>query len=339
MQKNGNTKIKETKGDLYWTLNLQPNYNENGTRFIYKLVTKLLTNGTALIIINKKAKTNFLYIADKYDASNDILHGKTFKNITISDDEGNSLQLEKVYDQNNSIYYSLKNDKLTKASKNFKINIAKILKATEKSFIRANTAKWRLKNPGNQPTMIDAETKQPISYEQYTRKITEGLLSDEEAIIMLSEMFELINLNKDNNKKLDDFETMFIKTGNTVAQKWSIPLDIFFCFFTEKSTSNNDFITFAVSTYLELLKDGFNVSLVGKESFLKGEYIKINTTNITHKDVLDCGTGIDKLTANRFSRNEINKLLKLPEIDEDWADRHYITKNYQNMEGGAKSEE
>ena len=334
-----NEKIKETKGDLYWTLNLQPNYNENGTRFIYKLVTKLLTNGTALIIINKKAKTNFLYIADKYDASNDILHGKTFKNITISDDEGNSLQLEKVYDQNNSIYYSLKNDKLTKASKNFKINIAKILKATEKSFIRANTAKWRLKNPGNQPTMIDAETKQPISYEQYTRKITEGLLSDEEAIIMLSEMFELINLNKDNNKKLDDFETKKKKTGNTVAQKWSIPLDIFWGNKTEKSTSNNDFITFAVSTYLELLKDGFNVSLVGKESFLKGEYIKINTTNITHKDVLDCGTGIDKLTANRFSRNEINKLLKLPEIDEDWADRHYITKNYQNMEGGAKSEE
>ena len=115
--------------------------------------------------------------------------------------------------------------------------------------------------------------------------------------------------------------------------KWTTYIKyIFFVNKTEKSTSNNDFITFAVSTYLELLKDGFNVSLVGKESFLKGEYIKINTTNITHKDVLDCGTGIDKLTANRFSRNEINKLLKLPEIDEDWADRHYITKNYQNME-------
>ena len=32
-------KIKENKGDLYWTLNLQPNYNEYGTKFIYKLVT------------------------------------------------------------------------------------------------------------------------------------------------------------------------------------------------------------------------------------------------------------------------------------------------------------
>lgn len=108
---------------------------------------------------------------------------------------------------------------------------------------------------------------------------------------------------------------------------------------TEKSTGNSDFITFAVDLYFELLEDGLNISLVGKEDFLKGEYAKFNRTNITHKDVLDCGTGIDKLTANRFSRNEINKLLKLPQIDEDWANEHSLTKNYGEVKGGAKGDE
>ena len=68
-----NNKIVENRGELYWTLNLQPNYNENGTRFMYKLATKLLTKGNALVIINKKAKNNLLYVADTYEASNDIL--------------------------------------------------------------------------------------------------------------------------------------------------------------------------------------------------------------------------------------------------------------------------
>ncbi len=333
-----NKKIEETKGNLYWTLNLQPNYNENGTKFIYKLVTKLLTNKTALIIINKKVKTNLLYIADTYNASNDILYGKTFENITISDDEGNSLPIKRIYNQNNSIYYSLKNEDIAKTSESFKLNTAKILRSAEKSFIRANTGKWRLKNPGGQPTMIDIETKQPISYEKYKEKITEGLFNDEEAIVMLSEIFELINLNKDNNKNLTDFETIFIRTGNTVAQKWNIPLDIFWGNKTEKSTGNNDFITFAVDIYFELLEDGFNISLVGKESFLKGEYIQFNRTNLNHRDIMDSTTGIDKLTSNRFSRNEINKLLKLPNIDEDWANEHALTKNYENVEGGAKED-
>lgn len=329
-------KIEETKGDLYWTLNLQPNYNENGTKFIYKLVTKLLTDLTALVILNKKGKTNLLYVADSHDASNDILYGKTFKNITISDDEGNSLILEKTYNQNNTIYYSLKNERLAKASESFKTNMTKILKAAEKSFIKANTNKWQLKTPGTQPTMLDLETKEPISYEEYKKKITEGLLDEEEAIVMLSQMFDLINLNKDITKNLTDFETAFTKIGNTVAQKWNIPLDIFYGNKTEKSTGNNDFITFAVDIYFELLEDGFNTSLVGKESFLKGEYVQFNRTNINHRDIMDSATGIDKLTANRFSRNEINKLLKLPKIDETWADEHALTKNYENVEGGAK---
>jgi len=329
-------KIEESKSDLYWLLNLQPNCNENGTRFLYKLVVKLLVDRKALVIINKRAKANWLYVADEYNASADILYGKTFSNISISDDEGNTLKLEKTYNQNNSIYYSLENTNLSKASTSFKDNTTKILKAVQTSFIRGNTGKWRLKNPGGQPTMIDAETKKAISYEDYKNKITDGLLSEEESIVMLSELFDLINLNKDNNKNLSDFETAFIRIGSTVAQKWNIPLDVFFGNKTEKSTGNNDFITFAVDIYFELIEDGFNISLVGKEDFLKGEYVQFNRTNITHKDVLDCATGIDKLTANRFSRNEINKLLKLPQINEEWANEHSITKNYGEVKGGAE---
>lgn len=329
-------KIQKNKGELYWTLNLQPNYNENGTKFIYKLVTKLLTDKTALVVINKKSKTNLLYIADSYTPSKDILYGKTFTDVTILDDEDNSILLEKTYNQNNSIYYSLRNSDLETASDNFKINTGKLLKAVQKNFINANTPKWRLKNPGGQPTMLDSETKQPISYEEYKKKITDGLFSEEEAIIMLSEMFDLINLNKDVKSNLSDFETAISKIGNSVAQKWNIPLDIFYGSKTEKSTGTNDFITFAVDPFFKLIEDGFNISLVGKESFLKGEYIAFNKLNITYKDIIESANGIDKLRGDGFSRNEINELLGLPKIDEPWADEHYITKNYGDVKGGAE---
>lgn len=336
-EKNSNTgKIEETKNDLYWRLNLQPNYNENGTMFLYKLAAKLLTEKKALVIINRDvANSKLLYVADDFSSTSTILYEKTFSDVVISDNEGNSIPLLKKYNAENSIYYSLQNTKLKTASENFSTNINRLLKASQNSFIRANTNKWRLKNPGGQPTMIDIETKQPISYEDYKTKITEGLLSEEEAIILLSEQFDLINLNKDSKKELTDFETLFIRIGSTVAQNWNIPLSIFFASKTEKSTGNEDFITFGVDPYFELIEDGLNIVLVGKKDFLKGEYVKFNRTNINHRDVLDCGTGIDKLTANRFSRNEINKLLKLPIIDEVWANEHALTKNYENTKGGA----
>lgn len=330
-----NKKIKKNKSDLYWTLNIQPNFNETGTAFIYKLVTKLLTEKTALVIINKMSKRNLLYVADEYNASNDILYGKTFKNILLNDEEGNSYPLNKTYNSNNTIYLALNNTNLATASESFKTNTEKILKATQKSFINANTSKWRLKNPGGQATMMDAETKKEISYTDYKNKLTEGLFSEEDSIILLAEIFDLINLNKDVKKELNDYESIFNKIGNTVAQKWNIPLDVFYGNKTEKSTGSNDFITFAVDPYFEILEDGFNVSLVGKESFLKGEYIKFNRLNIGYKDLIEKSSGWDKLISSGFSFNQLCELLGLPTIDEEWAEQHYITKNYANAKGGA----
>lgn len=334
-EKNKN-KIEKHKGDLYWTLNYQPNYNENGTRFIYKLATKLLVDKTALVIINKTPTTNLLYVADSYDADKEILRGKMFTNVSLSDDEGNSLKLRKTYNIENSIYYSLQNSELNTASESFKLNTSKILKAVQKSFIQANVGKWRLKNPGSQPTMLDNETKKPISYDEYKAKITEGLLSEDEAVVLLAEMFDLINLNKDNNKNLNDFESIVKRISDTVAQKWNIPLDVFYGSKTEKSTGTNDFITFAVDPYFEILEDGFNVSLVGKESILAGEHIKFNRLNINHKDLIDKASGWDKLISNGFSFNQLSEFLGLPTIDDDWANEHYITKNYANVKGGAE---
>ena len=147
------------------------------------------------------------------------------------------------------------------------------------------------------------------------------------------------NLNQNNSKNLTDFENVFIKIGDTVAQKWNIPLDIFYGSKTEKSTGTDDFITMCVDLYFELLEDGFNASLVGKKDYLNGEYVKFNRLNINHKDLIDKASGWDKLISNGFSFNQLCKFLGLPTINEDWADEHYITKNYANVKGGAENNE
>lgn len=335
MQKN---KIEESRGNLYWTLNIQPNFNENGTSFLYKLVCKLLVDSSALVLING-SNNEHLYVADRFNISDKILKEKVFTDIMISDAEGNSISATKKYTTDNTIYFCLNNNLLRTAGENFKRNTGKILKAAQGSFIKANTGKWKLKKPGGQPMLMDAETGQQLDLKDYKERITDGLFKEDDAVVLLSEMFDLTNLNGNNQKNLTDFENTFLRISKTVAQKWKIPLDVFFGDFTDKSNGTNNFITFAVDLYYELIEDGFNISLVGKQSYLKGEYVKFDRSTISHRDVLDCGTGIDKLTANKFSRNEINKFLRLPYIDEDWANEHALTKNYENVKGGAGSEE
>ena len=66
--------------------------------------------------------------------------------------------------------------------------------------------------------------------------------------------------------------------------------------------------------------------------YLNGERIKINKLNMKYFDILESSTSMDKLFSNGYSHNEINEFIGLPRIEEEWADKHYITKNYQNAE-------
>ncbi|MBO5348984.1 MAG: phage portal protein [Clostridia bacterium] len=331
-------KIENVKNDIYYMLNIQPNYNENGTEFLYKLALKLLIDKEALILINKLKSRKFLYVADTFTASNDILHSKTFKDITLSDKLGNSIRITKEYNQENAIYIALKNKDLTAAEENFKKRMGKLLKTVETKYKRANTSKWRLKKPGGQPTLMDYETGKEISYEEYTKKITDGLLSDEEAIILLAEAFDLINLNKDSKESLSDYKELIKNIGDSVASNYSIPLDLFYGTKTEKSTANDDFISFSVDFYYNGIEDGLNSVLVGQKCYCEGERIQFNKYSIFHKDIMDSASGIDKLISSTFSRNEINEFLNLPYIDEDWANKHNLTKNYGNVKGGGNNE-
>ena len=90
-------------------------------------------------------------------------------------------------------------------------------------------------------------------------------MSDEEAIVLLAQAYELENLNKDKGKDLTDYEKIVKQIGDTVARNWNIPLDIFYGNKTEKSTGNEDFITFAIAPYFKILEDGINISLIGKK--------------------------------------------------------------------------
>ena len=82
-----------------------------------------------------------------------------------------------------------------------------------------------------------------------------------------------------------------------------------------------------------MLEDEINRKRNGFEGFLKGDYIKIDTTTVKHIDIFDIATPVDKLiSSGAFTINDIRKLIGEPEIAEDWASQHFITKNYSTIQ-------
>ena len=131
-----NKKIEEKKDNVYYRLNIKPNPNESGTNLKNKLVKKLLTEGKALIVFVKKRNlsVDYMYLADTYNSNDEILKGKTFKNVNIVDEEGNSKELKDDFsaDRGQCIYFVYENKHLNTSLINYSNVAKKILKISEK---------------------------------------------------------------------------------------------------------------------------------------------------------------------------------------------------------------
>ena len=74
---------------------------------------------------------------------------------------------------------------------------------------------------------------------------------------------------------------------------------------------------------------GRNQPRSGYAGFTNGTYVKIDTRAVKHVDLLSVSTAIDKLIGSgAFCVNDIRELVGEQPIDEEWANSHWITRNY-----------
>lgn len=322
-------KIERNQNNIYYyKLNIKPNPNEEATSFFYKVIKKYLTDEEVLIVsINDN-----LYMADSFISSSSILLPKTFSNVQISDDFGNSIILSKTFKMEDVIYINLKSSKIKDTLDSYYEELGSLLGIASNHYKMTNINKFRLKMPGVQPTLRDPATGKDITYDSYIEKITRGLFDEEDAVLLLGESSVLERIEFGQASSSKEWSDLEKKWSDKVAMSFNIPLDIFYGNKTDKSTSTNDFITFGILPHLQITEDALNAKIIGQENYLKGERIKINRLNMKYFDIFESSTSMDKLFSNGYSHNEINDFIGLPRTDEEWADKHYVTKNYDNAE-------
>ena len=328
-KKNKNQKIESIKNDTYYKLNIKANPNEYSTTFFYNVISKLLHDQECLIISLDK----YLYLADSFDVSNSFVLDKTYTNIKLKDFNDNIMSVEKSFKAKEVIHLTLGDCQIKECLDKYYEDFGSLLGIATVNYKACNSPKWRLGTPGTQPTLRLPDGTE-ISYEEYKNKITDGLFSEDEKIILLSDAFKLERLNGDKTVTSSDYRDLEKHWKDEVAMSFNIPLDVFYGSKADKSTGTNDFITFAVNPLISILEDGLNGTLVKQSDYLNGEYIYVNRLNIKHFDIFDSATSLDKLFGDGFTHNDLCKFLYIPPKDEDWANEPHVTKNYGNPEKG-----
>ena len=82
------------------------------------------------------------------------------------------------------------------------------------------------------------------------------------------------------------------------------------------------------------MEDEINRKLYGELAYIKGSKAKVDISKVEYISLFDVAGSLDVLTRIGFSHNFLLRAIGEETIDEDWANAHYITKNYQKQEGG-----
>lgn len=313
---------ENVKKSMFYLLNVRPNRNQTATEFWSKVIDKYYSiDGEALIVI----VGNYLYVADSYSKSNDIINSQRYTNVQISLDN-NSMILRNEFNAENSILIRRTDKKVDRYLTFVNDKISDLLIAVFNGY-RMKASKFKMIIPSGFKIMRDDKI---VTGNEYTHEISKKLNSSESTVIPISDKASLESIQSSSNVTSQEFKDIYNQAANNVAMALNIPVNAFLGTITEKSDAIDEMITFAVQVVVEQINDALNYGLMKKETYLNGNYVLFDLSRSKHRDIISSSVNIEKLISNGFSFNQIMWLYRLPEIPEDWANEHYITKNYAN---------
>lgn len=324
------SKNKEYKGYEWYSLNVKPNKNQNSTAFWQEAVSKLLFYGEVLII----SVSNQLIIADDFQKEEFAVKETEFTQVTRGD-----ITFSRKYKMSDVLYLRYSNNDVMSIINNIFRMYEKLIESASDKYVKAGGQKGILE--------ISAVAQGDKNFEKkYTQLMNEHFKSyfnAANAVLPLWEGMKFVPTTSDSAKKttneITDISKLVDDAMSRAAQAFKVPPALI----RGDVAGIKDAVDMLLTVCIDPLADMLGEELTGKkftpDEVIGGQYIGVDTTCIKHIDIFDIAVNADKLiSSGLLSPDETRDKAGLIPTGEKWAQKHYITKNYSNVESGDLNE-
>lgn len=316
-------KNAETKKQEYYLWNFEPNKNQNSSAFLRQLIYKLYRNNECLVV----EQNGQLLIADDYEHTEYALYDDSFKKVTVKD-----FTFNKTFYQPDVLFFKLNEKNVRKVIDGLYQSYSRLISYTMNSYQKSRGTKGIFKYE----SIPVAGTPDREAFDQLIDGKFSKWLKDDNAALPLGRGQEW----KENQSRTyssegtRDIKAMIDDIYDFTARGFNIPPVLMRGDLANLGDNvMNTFLTFAVDPLSDTLQEEIVRKRYGQADFMQGTYLEIDTRTIEHISILKVATAIDKLIASgSFCINDVRKLVGEKIIDEPWAWKHFITKNYTDVE-------
>jgi HK97 family phage portal protein len=313
---------KEIKEREYYLWNIEPNRNQNSSAFIHKWLSQLCRKNEVLII----DQNGQLLVADSFTRTPYALYDDLFTQVTIGD-----FTFNRPFSQSEVLYFKLSECDMRKVTDALYNSYSKLIEYSMKAYQRSRGTKVKFKYD----TLPVAGTDERRIFDNLiNEKIAKWLMGDN-AALPLGRGQDVTELTQKtySSESTRDIRAQIDDISDFTAKAFGIPPALLRGDVQGTKDAFDNFLTFCIDPLTDMLSEEINRKRNGYSGFSAGNYLKIDTKQIRHVDVLSVSTAVDKLIGSgAFCVNDIRELCGESIINEPWAYTHYITKNYMPFE-------
>lgn len=317
---------KETKGPEYYRWNIEPNQNQNSSGFIHKWIAQLYRHNECLIVEHN----GNLYVADSFTKTPYALYDDIFSNVSIGD-----FSFSRTFTQSEVLYWQLSERDMRKVVDAIYSGYSKLLAYSMKAYQKSRGTKGIFKYE----SLPAAGTEQRERFDNLiNERIGKWLNSDNSALPLgLGQEWKELTQKTYSSESTRDIRAMVDDISDFTAKAFGIPPALLRGDVQGVSDALDQFLTFCIDPLVDMLQEEINRKRYGLRGMKNGNYLQIDTKTIKHIDLMSVSANIDKLISSGvFCINDILRMVGEPEIDEPFANEHFITKNYMPFEEALK---
>lgn len=314
-------KNREVKNETYYTLNISPNKNENSSQLWHKSIEKMIYDNESIII----EVGNSLYCASSYSVEEYPILGNLYKGVVIG-----NLQLNKTFKSEEVFRLKLNNAHIKKLIDGLYEQYGELMSYAAKNYKKSNGTKYKL--------ILDqvkaSDEKFQETYREVVQKQLKDFIENDNAVYPQYKGYDLQDVSSTANKDSSDFRNLRKEMFEIVAQAFQIPVSLMLGNITNMNEITKTFLTFCIDPIADMISEEITRKTSGNyDNWVKGNYIKVDTSTINHIDILDVAEKADKLIASgTCCIDEVREIIGFDKLGTEFSQKHFITKNYDTVE-------
>lgn len=329
-------KGKPVQNAEYYMLNFEPNINQNSTMFWHEFIYRLAMDNEVLAISTKHRDGHeMLVVADSWDRPDKYpAKMNEYRNVRVGE-----VTYNKTFRENEVIHLKLNNENIKPVLDSIYGSYYKLISAAQKSYTRNRGIRLKVKVA----QVAEGDDDFAKEFKQLMDDQVKPWINSDSGVLPEFEGYEYSEMGKDNPAKAEntrDIKSMVDDIFVFTARGFGItPVLI-----TGEVADAKDAMIRTLTTCIDPLCDQIQEELTRKrygfEEWQNGNFIQIDTTTIIHFDMFANAANVEKLIGSgAFSINDVLAAAGLPKIDEQWADKHWLTLNIGTMEAAARAAE